>query len=96
MTEPLPIRLSDGGRVATWNPAMTRAARVIVRVVSDTGAREDRPSMNSGRARVRQGESIEAVVPSEVEHDDGDPERIRRRVAGDDAPDLRLKRRERG
>lgn len=67
MTEPLPIRLSDEGRVATWNPAMTRASRVVVRVVSDSGAREDRPSMNSGRARVRQGESIEAVVPAHQE-----------------------------
>ena len=67
MSEPLPIRLSDGGRVATWNPAMTRASRVVVRVVSESGSREDRRSMNSGRARVREGESIEAVVPLDQE-----------------------------
>jgi hypothetical protein len=65
MTDPLPIRLSEGGRVATWNPAMTRAARVVVRVLADGGAREDRRSMNSGRARVREGEVIEAVIPAD-------------------------------
>lgn len=63
MMEPIPIRLSDDGRTATWNPAMTRAAQVVVRVVSADGSREDRRSVNSGRARVREGESIEAVIP---------------------------------
>lgn len=67
MSEPLPIRLSDGGRVATWNPAMTRASHVVVRVVSGSGSRADRRSMNSGRARVREGEAIEAVLPLDQE-----------------------------
>lgn len=64
MTEPLPIRLSNGDRVATWNPAMTRASQVLVRVVSSGGTREDRRSVNSGRARVREGETIECVLPA--------------------------------
>lgn len=63
MTEPLRIRLSDDGRVATWNPAMTRASQVAIRVVGPGGAREDRRSVNSGRARVRDGETIESVTP---------------------------------
>lgn len=63
MSEPLRIRLSDDGRVATWNPAMTRASQVAVRVAGPGGAREDRRSVNSGRARVREGETIEAVIP---------------------------------
>lgn len=62
--QPLPIRLSGGGRVATWNPAMTRASQVLVRVVSADGDTEDRRSVNSGRARVREGETIEAVLPA--------------------------------
>lgn len=65
MTEPLPARLSDDGRTATWNPALTRAAHVLLRVVSAEGEVQERRSMNSGRARVREGERIEAVVPGE-------------------------------
>lgn len=65
MSEPLPIRISDGGRTATWNPAMTRAAQVEVRVLGRDGARSSRRSVNSGRARVREHETIEAVVPHE-------------------------------
>lgn len=65
MSQAIPIRLSDEGRTATWNPAMTRAGRVIVRVVGADGSRADRPSVNSGRARVREGETIEAVIPRE-------------------------------
>lgn len=64
MTEPLPIRLTEQGRVATWNPAMTRASQVVVRVVSAGGVHEDRRSVNSGRARVREGETIESVAPA--------------------------------
>lgn len=65
MGQAIPIRLSDGGRTATWNPAMTRAGQVIVRVVSADGSHADRRSVNSGRARVREGETIEAVIPRE-------------------------------
>lgn len=65
MTAPLPARLSDDGRTATWNPALTRAAHVLLRVRRADGAIEERRSMNSGRARVREGEAIEAVVPVE-------------------------------
>ena len=65
MTAPLPARLSDDGRTATWNPALTRAAHVLLHVRRDDGTTEERRSMNSGRARVREGESIEAVVPVE-------------------------------
>ncbi len=62
MPEPIPARISDDGRVATWNPAMTFAARVLVRVRLAGGAVEERRSMNSGRARVREGEAIEAIL----------------------------------
>jgi hypothetical protein len=71
MSQQLPIRLSDGGRVATWNPAMTRARQVEVRVVNEAGEREGRRSVNSGRARVRSGESIEAVIAREDEDHPG-------------------------
>jgi hypothetical protein len=64
MTEPIPARLSDDGRTATWNPALTRAAHVILQVALADGHREERRSMNSGRARVRDGERIEAVRPA--------------------------------
>jgi hypothetical protein len=60
--EELPVRLGDGGRTATWNPAMTRAAQVLVHVRRADGTRESRRSVNSGRARVREGESIEKVT----------------------------------
>ena len=62
MSEPLPARLSDDGRTATWNPALTRAAHVLVRVRSAGGTLETRRSMNSGRARVREEERIEAIL----------------------------------
>lgn len=62
MSEPLPIRLSDEGRTATWNPALTRAGQVVVRVRGPSGEIEERRSVNSGRVRVREGERIEAVV----------------------------------
>ena len=65
MTDHLPARISDDGRTATWNPALTRAAHVLLRVRGGDGGTEERRSMNSGRARVRDGERIEAVVPAE-------------------------------
>jgi hypothetical protein len=65
MSEALPARLSADGRAATWNPALTRAAQVVLRVRRADGEREDRRSMNSGRARVREGERIEEVVVEE-------------------------------
>jgi len=65
VTAPLPARLSDDGRTATWNPALTRAAHVLLRVRRADGTLDERRSMNSGRARVREGEAIETVVPVE-------------------------------
>ncbi len=65
MPEILPVRLSDEGRTATWNPAMTFAGQVLVRVRRADGTLEERRSVNSGRARVRQGERIEAIVAAE-------------------------------
>lgn len=65
MPEPIPARISDDGRVATWNPAMTFAAQVLVRVRLADGAAEERRSMNSGRARVRESERIEAILADE-------------------------------
>lgn len=65
MPEPLPARLSADGTTATWNPALTRASHVLLRVLRSDGAAEERRSMNSGRARVREGERIESVVPAE-------------------------------
>lgn len=64
MSEPLPARLSSDGRTATWNPALTRAGQVLLRVRRVDGSVEERRSVNSGRARVREGEAIEAVVPA--------------------------------
>jgi hypothetical protein len=64
VTDPLPARISDDGRAATWNPALTRAAHVLVHVRCADGALVERRSMNSGRARVREDETIEAVVPA--------------------------------
>ena len=64
MTDPIPARISDDGRTATWNPALTRAAHVLLRVRRGDDV-DERRSMNSGRARVREGERIEAVVPAE-------------------------------
>lgn len=65
MTEPIPARLSDDGRTATWNPALTRANQVLLRVVAADGAVRERRSMNSGRARVREGERIQEVRAAE-------------------------------
>jgi hypothetical protein len=65
MPEPIPARIGDDGRTATWNPAMTYAAQVLVRVRLAGGAAEERRSMNSGRARVREGERIEAILADE-------------------------------
>ena len=65
MTDPIPARISDDGRTATWNPALTRAVHVLLCVRGGDGGTEERRSMNSGRARVREGERIEAVVPAE-------------------------------
>ena len=66
MTEPIPARLSDDGRTDTWNPALTRAAHVLLRVVALDGGVQERRSMNSGRARVREGEAIECILAEEV------------------------------
>jgi hypothetical protein len=65
MPAPIPVRLSDDGRTATWNPALTRAAHVILRVCRDDGGVEERRSMNSGRAKVREGERIDVVLAGE-------------------------------
>ncbi len=65
MPGPIPARIGDDGRVATWNPAMTFAAQVLVRVRLADGSTEERRSMNSGRARVRDGERIEAILADE-------------------------------
>lgn len=65
MTAPLPARISADGRTATWNPALTRAAHVILQVRRDDGTTDERRTMNSGRARVREGERIAAVVPAD-------------------------------
>jgi hypothetical protein len=62
ISEALPVRLSDDGRVATWNPAMTRATQITLYVRGADGSLERRRSGNSGRARVREGEWIERVV----------------------------------
>lgn len=44
---------------------MTYAAQVIVRVRLSNGTADERKSMNSGRARVREGETIEAILASD-------------------------------
>lgn len=62
----LPARISDDGRVATWNPGMTYAAQVRVRVRLADGTIDERRSMNSGRARVREGEAIEAILAESI------------------------------
>ncbi|CAN5695482.1 hypothetical protein BH23GEM8_BH23GEM8_07730 [soil metagenome] len=65
MAEPIPVRLSNQGRTATWNPAVTRAASVVLQVRNADGSMQERTSLNSGRARVRETERIESVVPAE-------------------------------
>jgi hypothetical protein len=61
-SETLPVRMRNDGRTATWNPAVTRAGYVLVHVRGVDGAVEVRRSINSGRARVREGETIEKVT----------------------------------
>lgn len=58
----LPCRLSADGRVATWNPALTYDRQVTLRVRLADGRAEERPTLNSGRARVRDGERIESLL----------------------------------
>lgn len=64
--QPVPARISDDGRTATWNPGMTYATQVLVRVRLAGGAVEERRSMNSGRARVREGEAILAILAESI------------------------------
>lgn len=64
MPDPIPARLSDDGRTATWNPAMTDGAHVLVRVRRGDGSTHERRSLNSGRARVRDPERIDAILPA--------------------------------
>jgi hypothetical protein len=65
MPDKLPARISPDGTTATWNPALTRAAHVILRVRRSDGGVEERRSVNSGRSRVRAGEAIEEVRAAE-------------------------------
>ncbi|HEX8904806.1 MAG TPA: hypothetical protein VF771_08200 [Longimicrobiaceae bacterium] len=65
MSDIIPARISDDGRTATWNPALTRAAHVVLRVRAAAGALVERRSLNSGRAKVREGERIESVMAGE-------------------------------
>ncbi len=58
----VPARLSPDGRTATWNPALTRAARVTVEVRLPTGELVERTSLNSGRVKVREVERIERIL----------------------------------
>lgn len=62
MPDPIPARLSDEGRTATWNPALSRDSHLLLRVRTEAGTVEERLTMNSGRARVRGAERIEAVL----------------------------------
>lgn len=59
---PISVRLRDDDRTATWNPALTRSTHVILVVHLSDGRIESRRSMNSGRARVREGERIAEVL----------------------------------
>lgn len=54
----LPARLSDDGRTATWNPALTRSSHVVLRILGAEGGITERRAMNSGRARVRDPERL--------------------------------------
>jgi hypothetical protein len=65
MPEALPVRLSADGTTATWNPALTRATHVLLRVRRPDGSVDIRRSMNSGRARVLAPERIESVGAGE-------------------------------
>jgi len=51
--------------VATWNPGLSRATRVILHVRREDGSEEERATMNSGRARVRDSDRIIRVVADE-------------------------------
>lgn len=62
--EPLPVRIASDGGTATWNPGLTRARQLWLMVRLVDGRLERRRTMNSGRARVRPGERIEAVMES--------------------------------
>src|SRR5690606_31221696 len=64
-SDAIPVRLRDDGRTATWNPAITRAGQVLLQVRRADGIVETRRSLNSGRARVREGELIESVRPAQ-------------------------------
>ena len=61
-TTPISVRLRDDDRTATWNPALTRASHVTLVVHLSDGRTENRRTMNSGRARVREGERIAEVL----------------------------------
>jgi len=61
MADDLPARITPDGLTATWNPSLTRAGRVLLLVRRSDGSDDLRESLNSGRARVRQGERIVAV-----------------------------------
>jgi hypothetical protein len=65
MTDPIPARISADGRTATWNPALTRAQRVCIEVLGSDGTLGKRATMNSGRAKVREGERIQSVRAEE-------------------------------
>jgi hypothetical protein len=65
MPIPVPARISSDGRTATWNPALTRAARVAVEVRLPTGELAVRTSLNSGRVKVREVERIERILAEE-------------------------------
>jgi hypothetical protein len=62
MSEAVPFRTRDEGRTATWNPALTRAQHVLLHVRGEGGEVQVRRSVNSGRARVREGERIEEIT----------------------------------
>jgi hypothetical protein len=53
----IPIVLTEGGRCATWNAALTRA-RTLEVVVRGPEGTTSRTTLNSGRVRVREGETV--------------------------------------
>jgi hypothetical protein len=62
----LPILLSPDGRSATWNPGLVRARSLEALVRGADGSVSTRPTANSGRVRVREGERVLLVrVPAE-------------------------------
>lgn len=60
--EEIPARLSPDGRTATWNPALSRDARVRLEVATASGELVYRSTMNSGRAKVREPERIVRIL----------------------------------